>query len=123
MYGIKSLVASKRVHQDGAKLKFLMFDGVIKHFPNVLKLSFAIHVRSKQAVVDEPKFIGVGIDINAGDNPDAFDNLMSVARILPPDKFDIERIVKVCNRIVKEQITRFDEKTIESLTSPTPAAA
>ena len=76
-----------------------MFDGIIEHFSDVVEFGFAVYIRRKQAIVDQPKLIGLRIDINTRDNSDAFDDSMSVARILTTDQFDVERIVFIGNRI------------------------
>lgn len=55
-------------------------------------------------MVDEPKLVGFRTNINADDNPDAFDNSFGIARIPSVDKFDVKRIVFVGNRIVKQRI-------------------
>lgn len=51
-----------------------MFDGIVKHLPNVVEFGFTVHLGSKQAVIYQPKLIALRIDINAGNNADAFDN-------------------------------------------------
>ena len=88
-----------------------MFDGVVEHFPHVVECAFcrpSLRGR-KQSVINQPKLIGAGIDINTGDNPDAFDDGVSIARILPPHRFDRMRIIFVSHRVVKQQITVFRE--------------
>ena len=50
------------------------------------------------------KLIGVGIDIDAADNTDAFNHLFGIATVLPTHQINRERMPFVENRIVKEDI-------------------
>lgn len=72
------------VHQYGFKAD-LAGPHLGQHIQNVVNLGFAIRVGAEYAVVNEPKLIGFGIEINAVDNADAFDKSMRVATVLSSD--------------------------------------
>jgi hypothetical protein len=105
------------VHQDGAEGQLFVFDGMVEDLSHVVEFGFAIHVGSKQTIVDEPKLVGLGVNINRGDNPDAFDHRTGIARILPPQKFNGKRVVFVGHRVIKEQLAdgRGDKRIFDLL--------
>src|SRR5437763_10795747 len=79
-----------------------MLDEVFQHLLQVIEFGFAIALRVVNAIINHPKLVGLRIDINASDHTDAFDDVVSVATILPPHEFDLERVVLIQDRVIKE---------------------
>lgn len=61
-----------------------MVDDVGEHLPRRVQLGLAVAVRVVQAEVDESELLGLGVDVNASDRTDAFDDGFLVATPLAP---------------------------------------
>ena len=74
------------VHQYGRKPQFLMFNDIFQHIMHMFGFSLAVRVGIEDAKINEPKLVLLGIDINASDDPDAFNHRMGIAAPLPPNR-------------------------------------
>jgi hypothetical protein len=70
-----------------------------QHLMEVIDLRLAVGVRVVDAVVDNPELVGFGIDVDAGDDPDASDHIASVAAPLTADHLHLTRAVFVPARL------------------------
>jgi hypothetical protein len=55
----------------------LVVDDVGEHLPRMVQFGLAVAVRVVQAEVGEPELVELGVDVNASDRTDAFDDGLS----------------------------------------------
>ena len=67
-----------------------MLNGVGLHLLQIIKFRFAIAIEVINAIINDPKRVGMWIDINASNHSDAFDEAVSVAIVLASHKFNAE---------------------------------
>lgn len=89
------------VHQHASERKLLVGVGIVQHLADMIQLAFAIPIGVINPVVDDPEFVRVGIDINAGHHANAFDDPVCIATVLSPHQFNLERRVFVQHRVVE----------------------
>ncbi len=82
------------------------------HIQQVVEFATSISRRVKNAVIDDPEFIDVGIDIDTSHEPDAFDYLFGVATPLPTHQFNGKGMVFIKHRIIKENVAIFRENQL-----------
>jgi len=71
---------------------------------DVVEFSFAIVVGGKEAIVEQPKLVGFGIDVYSGNQPDAFNQAVSVATVLAANQFDAVAVALIEHRVIEEHI-------------------
>lgn len=73
----------------------------------MVQLAAAIPVRIIDAVINDPELLGIGIDIDTGDN--AFDDFFLIAAPLATNQFNGKGIAFVKNRIVEKDVAIFGQ--------------
>lgn len=92
------------VHQHRAKGQLLVFNGVGQHLLQLIKLRFAIAIGVINAIINDPKLVGLGVDINAGDDADAFDDVVGIATVLAAHQVNLEGVVLIQDRVIEDDI-------------------
>lgn len=93
------------VHEHRLGGQHLLGQGTGEHFAHMVELAFAIPIGVVQTVVDDPVLPAVGVNVQAIDHADAFDQTVGVAAVLQPHQIDMVRVVFVDDRVVKDQAT------------------
>lgn len=70
----------------------------------MVKFTLAVESRVIDAVVNQPKIVKLGIDVNASHHTDSFDDAMSIAAVLPPDQLNGKGLVLIEYRVIKNYI-------------------
>jgi len=96
------------VHQHSPKPQLFVIDGIRQHVPHVLQFALAIAVWIVDPVVDDPKLLGRGVDIDTGDYANPLDQTMGVATVLATNQFNPLREILVDDRVIEDQITLVD---------------
>jgi hypothetical protein len=76
-----------------------------EHIRDMVRFLFAVRVGIVNAIVNDPKAVECRIDINAGHDPDTFDDLTRISTPLTTHRLDVERMTLIQDRVVKEQVT------------------
>jgi hypothetical protein len=77
-----------------------------EHFLNMVDFRLSIPVRVVETVINHPKLIRFGIDIDARDNANAANNTLGIATPLAADKTNFLRVILVQHRVIKENISK-----------------
>lgn len=93
------------VHQHRLERKLFLVTEIAEHLLKVIDLAFAINVRVVDPVVDDPKLVGVRIDVNAAHNADAANYALRVTAPLPAHPADDCRMVFVQDRVVEDDVS------------------
>ena len=91
------------IHPHGSEHQAFVPDGMSKHIHS--GFLFAVRVGIVNAIVNDPKSLQRRIDINAGHDPDAVDNLTCVSAPLTMNRLDVERVAFIQDCVVKEQVS------------------
>ncbi len=81
------------------------------------ELGFAITLRVKEAVVNDPVAVSFGVVINQVDDADAFDDTVRVAAVLTTHPINLKGVGFIQHRVVKEQIAlrRLHDQVFDTL--------
>ena len=78
-----------------------------QHVANMIELGLAIAVRIVDAVIDDPVFAALRVHVDAVHHPDALDEAVNVAAVLPPHELDLMREILVGDRVIEYDATVF----------------
>lgn len=93
------------VHQPGPKAQLLVIDRLGQRVLHMLQFGLAIPIRVINAILDDPKLVECGVDIHVSHPPDAFDQPVGIATVLPSHQIHAERVVYFHEDIVKHQVS------------------
>ena len=92
------------VHQHCGEQHLLAGDGMCEHVLHMVKFGLAITIWIEDAVVDDPVVARLGVDVEAVDQANPFDDAVGIATVLAAHQLDLGGEVLVQNRIVKNKI-------------------
>jgi len=75
-----------------------------QHLSHVVELGLAVGFGGEEAVVNQPKLVGFGVDVHARHQADAGNHAVGVAAVLAAREFDAPAVVLVKHRVVKEHV-------------------
>ena len=73
----------------------------------MIEFGFAITLRVKQTVINDPVPVTLGVVINQINDSDAFDHTVRGATVLTAHTINLEGVGLVQHRVIKQQITIF----------------
>ena len=85
---------------------------IVQHLQQVLNLGLAIPFRVIDAKIKYPKSIFFGVDIDTGDQSDAFDDLFGVATPLSTGWLNLKGVPFISHRIIKDNVALFREADV-----------
>ena len=77
---------------------------------HVLELDLAVHVGGDEAVINQPKLVGVEVDVHEIDHADADNHAVGIAAVLAADLLDATTVVLVEHRIVEQDVVTGAER-------------
>jgi len=92
------------VHQHPTKRQFLVIQCVVKHLTHMIQFGLAVVVWVINSIVDDPELVKLRIDVHTGHDPNAFDQTVRIAAVLPPHDLDLERTIMIQHRIIKRHV-------------------
>ena len=93
------------IHQNGVELKLLLVHAVCKHVMQVIQFRLAIPIGVVDPIVYDPKLIRSRIYVHTSHHANTFDDTMRISTVLPSYQLNLERVVLVYYRVVKNNVT------------------
>jgi hypothetical protein len=87
----------------------------------VIEFAVAIAVRIINPVVNPPELVGLGIDLDTGPPPDAFDHGLGIVTVLMTHQLNGKGAILVQDRIIKHHIPAWGEDELLPYVVPHPA--
>ncbi len=86
----------------------------------MVNFGFTILLGIEDAVVKQPELVGGGIEVDAVDHPNAFDNAMSLTRVLTTHQLDLMSMFFVEYRVIKQHVALWAELDLMAHLLPEP---
>ena len=93
------------VHEHRAGGQGFLGQGPCEHLAHMVELAFTVPLGVVQTVVDDPVLATLGVDVQAIDHADAFDQSVGVAAVLQPHQIDMMGMVLVDDGVIEDQTT------------------
>ena len=93
-----------RIHQHGAEGHLFLIHRMSQPIRHMIEFACAITSGVVDPIIDDPEAVDVRIDIHTGHDPDALNDAVGVATVLPPYQLNGTGIALIQHRIVEDQI-------------------